>query len=357
MPTIYDVAKLAGVSPKTVSRALNGDAPVSESTLEKVQGAIKTLGYVPSRAAQSMRSNKSGLVGLITGAISVSTSNSQGPAGLPDLYIVQGIQKAFLDSGYTLMIADTGNDQARIPGLIDTFINHRVEGLIIAAEFMQAVQVPRTAKLPPTILVNCFDEADTASVIPDDYDGEYKLVERLISTGHKRIAYLTLDPSLHATAARTSGYRDALNAAGIAFDSDLLLAGEDISVTDDENQTAKALESLLALQEPPTVICCGNDKLAMRCYGMLRARGVNIPDDMSIAGYDDYRSISTMLFPSLTTVELPYFRMGKTAAYTLINKIKHPESDLPTLQKVSGSTIWRSSVNANKKNQNGETPC
>lgn len=90
---------------------------------------------------------------------------------------------------------------------------------------------------------------------------------------------------------------------------------------------------------------------------MLRARGVKVPEDMSIAGYDDYRSISTMLFPPLTTVDLPYFRMGVTAAETLIKKIRHPESDLPTLQQVSGSTIWRSSVNANKKNPNGETQC
>ena len=357
LPTIYDVAKLAGVSPKTVSRALNGDAPVAESTLTKVQAAIKSLGYVPSRAAQSMRSNKSGLVGLITGAISVSTSNSQGPAGLPDLYIVQGIQKAFQDSGYTLMIADTGNDQARIPNLIDTFVNHRAEGLIITAEFLQQIAIPTSVKQPPTILVNCFDALQTACVIPNDYEGEYKLVERLITEGHSRIAYLTLSGSLHATAERTLGYRDALLKAGIEFDPRLLLQGEDPYEANDENITSTALESLLSLDEPPTVICCGNDKLAMRCYGMLRARGVKIPGDMSIAGYDDYLSISTMLFPPLTTVELPYFRMGETAAKGLIEKIKTPESDLPTCTKVSGSIIWRSSVNAVKNKQNGETTC
>ena len=107
MATIYDVAALAKVSAKTVSRVLNGDAPVSRETREAIEAAIAELGFVPSNAARMMRSQRSGLIGLITGAISMSPEPTQ-PAGLPELFIVQGIQRALEPSGMTVMIADTG---------------------------------------------------------------------------------------------------------------------------------------------------------------------------------------------------------------------------------------------------------
>ena len=133
MATIYDVARIAGVSPKTVSRVLNGDAPVGKSTREVVEAAIAQLDYVPSNAARMMRSQRSGLIGLITGAISMSPEPTQ-PAGLPELFIVQGIQKSLANSGMTLMIADTGGVVEKAAPLIDTFLRHRVDGLIYVAE-------------------------------------------------------------------------------------------------------------------------------------------------------------------------------------------------------------------------------
>ena len=117
MATIYDVARIAGVSAKTVSRVLNSDAPVGKETREAVEKAIAQLGFAPSNAARMMRSNKSGLIGLITGAISMSPEPTQ-PAGLPELFIVQGIQKALASSGMTLMIADTGGSVEKAAPLI-----------------------------------------------------------------------------------------------------------------------------------------------------------------------------------------------------------------------------------------------
>ena len=109
MATIYDVANSAGVSPKTVSRVLNGDGPVGAKTREAVEKAMAELGYVPSNAARMMRSNRSGLIGLITGAISSSSMHTE-VSGLPDTLILQGIQQVLGDSGMTLMIADTGGE-------------------------------------------------------------------------------------------------------------------------------------------------------------------------------------------------------------------------------------------------------
>ena len=108
MATIYDVAAYAGVSPKTVSRVINGDAPVSDKTRAKVETVIAALGYIPSSAARVMRSNRSDLVGLITGAIS-RTGEYGGVHGLPDMFLIKGIQQKIREAGKTLMIADTDN--------------------------------------------------------------------------------------------------------------------------------------------------------------------------------------------------------------------------------------------------------
>ena len=144
MATIYDVAKLAGVSSKTVSRVLNGDGPVGPETRQTVEAAMAQLGYVPSNAARMMRSNKSGLVGIITGAITTAAEVNK-PTGLPDLIIVQGIQQTLGYSPMTVMIADTGGRSNRVPELFDTFLRHRVEGLIYIAEYHQEVTLPPPA--------------------------------------------------------------------------------------------------------------------------------------------------------------------------------------------------------------------
>ena len=211
MATIYDVARIAGVSPKTVSRVLNGDAPVGQATREAVQAAIAQLDYVPSNAARMMRSQRSGLIGLITGAISMSPEPTQ-PAGLPELFIVQGIQKSLANSGMTLMIADTGGVVEKAAPLIDTFLRHRVEGLIYVAEYHQKVALPLISDGTPMILANCFDDRGTPAILPDDWRGQHDLVARLITAGHRRIGYLSLRPEIAAGRLRLEGYRAALRA-------------------------------------------------------------------------------------------------------------------------------------------------
>ena len=162
MATIYDVAKHAGVSPKTVSRVLNKDAPVSEQTRKAVAEAIEVLGYVPSHAARSMKSNKSGLIGLITGAISNADEISTA-AGLPELLIVQGAQKVIEKSNKTLLISDTGGQLDRVPTLIRTFQEHRVEGILYVADYHKPLELTLPGRGVPKVLVNCFDRSGTPS--------------------------------------------------------------------------------------------------------------------------------------------------------------------------------------------------
>ena len=344
MATIYDVAKAAGVSPKTVSRVLNGDAPVKKDTLHRVRSAIDALGYVPSSAARSMRSNKSGLIGLITGAISIRAEEMT-TSGLPDLFIVQGIQKAIESSGKTLLIADTGGRSEKVPNLIRTFEQHRVEGIIYVADFHRPVSLPKIASDVQLVLANCYDDQGTPAVLPHDQKGQYDLVRALIAKGHRRIAYLTLSENLDATRLRSQGYREALADAGIAFDPALVIPADiDLPDTDAEVQLLwDAIDRVLALSEPPTVICFGNDRMAMRAYGILRSRGLDLPGDISLAGYDNYRLITETLYPTLTSAELPYAAMGIRATQLLLRLIDGDTApDAPLL--VSGAVSHGGSV-------------
>jgi LacI family transcriptional regulator len=343
MTTIYDVAKAANVSPKTVSRVLNGDAPVKPETRDAVEQAIASLSYVPSSAARTMRSNRSGLVGLVTGAISVAPQATE-MAGLPEIFIVQGIQRRMEATGKTMMISDTGGRSDRVPHLIRTFTEHRAEGLIYVASFHQQVVLPTLPHDTRLVLVNCFDEQRTPAVLPDDQEGQRRLVRAIIARGHTRIAYLSLSPLLIATALRTEGYRDALAEAGLPFDPELVAAGEDSP--DDPSSAAMSREvaRLLSLAEPPTVICCGNDRMAMRLYGVLRSSGYDVPRQISVAGYDDYRLIAETLFPPLTTVELPYVAMGVRGAERLLSLIGRSDPAPSDPERIAGDVMWRDSV-------------
>lgn len=357
MTTIYDVAKAAGVSPKTVSRVLNGSDQVRESTRMAVSEAIASLKYVPSSAARTMRSNRSGLIGLVTSALT-SAYERPDQIGLPDLLLVQAIQQRLESTGMTLLMADSGGKPERVSALLHTFAEHQVEGLLYVAPYHQELVLPQTHGIPHTVIVNGFEQGNTPAVVPDDYSGQRSLVEGLIEMGHRRIAYLTLQTSYIATRERTQAWRDALNAANILPDPALLRAGnpDEPSLEAENRLQAQAVDHYLSLAEPPTVICTGNDRMAMRIYGLLRSRGLGVPEDMSVAGYDDYRLISETLFPALTTVELPYRRMGQLAADLLLARINGETGDKPQTLCVKGAIRWRNSVSTRNSASQAHTP-
>lgn len=340
MPTIYDVAKYAGVSPKTVSRVLNNDAPVKDSTRLAVQNAIAELGYIPSSAARALRSQRSGLIGLITGAID-DRAEIADIRGLPDMFLVQGAQKAAAEAGKTVMVADTNGKSERFIELINYFQQYRAEGVIYVSEFHQKIELPILSENYPIVLLNCFDERQTPAVVPDDEHGQFELVGRMIAKGHRRIAYLTLPENIIATKLRLAGYRAALAEANIAFDPKLVATGY-TDRTNDIRDLWTALDAVLNQPNPPTALCCGNDEMAMRIYGMLRTRGVKIPEAISVAGYDNHTQIAETLYPALSTAELPYHAMGQRAIQLLLN-LKDIHFTQPPLV-IQGETVWRDSV-------------
>jgi LacI family transcriptional regulator len=344
MATIYDVARAAGVSPKTVSRVMNGDAPVNVRTRELVEAAISQLGYIPSSAARAMRSSRTGLLGLVTGAI--TGPQAAGDAtGLPDLQIVHGIQRVLAENGKTLLVSDTGGRPDRIPQLLRTLREHRVEGIFYVASHHQRTTLPEASDTR-LVLVNAFDNLGTPCVLPDDAEGQRRLTAALIDAGHRRIGFLTLPKDLVAYGLRREGYKKALKAAGLSYDREIVIEGDHDGKPIERERLSGAVDSLLGLRSPPTVLCCGNDRLAVAVYGILRTRGISVPEQMSVAGYDDYRVISETLYPPLTTMELPYGRMGEKAAGMMLNRLRGDQNMLQedTRVLVQGDLRWRSSV-------------
>ncbi|MEO0990665.1 MAG: LacI family DNA-binding transcriptional regulator [Pseudomonadota bacterium] len=352
MATIYDVAKRAGVSPKTVSRVLNRDAPVSAKTLEAVTQAMTDLGYVPSHAARSIKSNKSGLIGLITGAIS-NADEVASHAGLPELFIVQGAQNVIEKSGKTLLISDTGGQLGRVPELVRTFQEHRVEGILYVADFHKPLDLTLPGSGIKKVLVNCFDENGTPAIVPDDEGGQYALTKTVLQHGHRQVAYMTLPPEHQACKLRLRGYRRALTEAGIDYDPATVKSADLFGSPDEHQLIWDVLDSFFASEAPPTAICCGNDRLAMAVYGILRRRGISVPEEVSVVGYDDHRLISETLYPALTTAELPYGAMGALAAETLLDLLTGAAEPPTAPIKVPGEVRHRQSLVAPRTLDNG----
>ncbi len=203
MATIYDVAKAVGVSTKTVSRVLNNEGPVKAETREAVERAMAEVGYVPSSAARMMRSKRSGLIGLITGGI--SAANGDEAAGLPEIFVVRGIQAVMQENGLTSLITDTGGHTEQVPHLIRTLLEHRVEGFIYVGDHHSEVTLPETTGSPKIVLANCYDTAGTPSFVPDDRKGQRALTQQVLEIGHRRIAYLTLPEHFKSHPTSTCG--------------------------------------------------------------------------------------------------------------------------------------------------------
>ena len=333
------------MSAKTVSRVLNGGGGVGPEARARVDAAIAALRYAPSAAARAMRSSRSGLVGVVTGAISHGGSGPRSD-GLPEIHILQGLQTRLVAEGLTPLIADTGRHGERAADLLTLFSRHRVEGIVHIAGHHRRIDLPPMADGPPIVLANGYAAEAVPAVLPDDRAGQRALTEALIAMGYRRIAYVGLDPRLDATGLRIQGVRDALDAAGIApAEGSIRTVPAHAAQREQAASLWAAIEAVLGAPCPPEVVCFGNDAMAMRAYGMLRSRGLQIPRDVSVAGCDDQRSITEMLYPTLTSVELPYRRMGEVAAEALLAALRgEPAPAGPIL--VRGRVVHRDSVAA-----------
>lgn len=344
MPTIHDVAQLAGVSIKTVSRVINREPNIRPETAEKVQRAVEMLGYEPHQGARLMRSAKSGLIGFITGLFSdAEVATPRG--GLSDLHILRGAQSASRAAGKTLLAADMGGGPNAVEVLLRTFAAHRVEGVIYTAPYHQQVLLPQP-KDTPLVLVNCFDLARTPAVVPDDALGQARVVDHLVAQGHRRIGYVGIDENMVAGRLRKAAFIERCARHGLAAGQCPVRIGSSLQFADPFVPLAAALEDIVRLPERPTALCMGNDVMALHAIRLLEKLGVGVPQDIALMGFDNDELICEAVRPRLSTVVLPYYEMGRLSVQRLLDLVAGQPAPAEAWDRVAGDLVLRDSAPA-----------
>ncbi|MCF4121064.1 LacI family DNA-binding transcriptional regulator [Antribacter sp. KLBMP9083] len=297
-PTMGDVAERAGVSRTTVSFVLNdrADAGIPDETRRRVIDAAAALGYRPNAGARALAARRSDWYGIVTEIVTAPFA----------VDVIKGAQDRALEQGKFLLIASSESEVATEAAGIEKLLEQRIEGLLYAATWHRAVHVPDIVREVPAVLVNCFDaDGSLPAVVPDEVGGGRRATQRLLDAGHTRIGLVTLDPAIPASVGRRQGYEEALDAAGIPVDTSLVVAGD---ATADGGYSAAS--ELLDRADRPTAIFCGNDRMAMGAYDAIKERGLTIPGDVAVVGFDNQELIAAYLRPRLTTVALPFQEMG-----------------------------------------------
>jgi len=304
---ISDVAAAAGVSVTTVSLVLNDvESRISQETRDRVRAAATAVGYEPSALARGLRRQRTKTVGLISDQIATTPFAGRMLAGAQD------VARA---NEHLVFLVDTGSDTEVEEAAIRALTAQQVDALIYAAMWHRVVSAD--VSLPAgTVLLDCRPAAGVVgfpSVVPDDREGGAAATRELVAAGHTRIAYIdTAEEATRPLAAdlRLQGYRAVLAEAGIAIDDRLHVHGET-----SHRGGREAADRLLDLPEHhrPTAIFCFNDRMATGAYTAIHARGLQIPGDISIIGYDDQQFIAAEQDPPLTTIALPHYEMGRWA--------------------------------------------
>jgi len=333
---IRQVAAEAGVSVTTVSHVLNQvpHAQVREETRQRVLLAAQRLGYRANRAAQSLRTQRTKTLALVSDAIATTPYAGQ---------LILGAQRAAQAHGYTVLLFNTDNDPAVEEQELVALSEYQVDGVIYATMYHRVVSVPAALEGTPLVLLDAESPGHSApSVVPDEVAGGRTATEELTGNGHRRIGFVTNVDDVPATHGRLQGYRDALEGAGIDFDPRLVAAAE--SETWGGYRTAS---SLLKLEERPTALFCYNDRMAMGAYRAAAELGLRIPEDLSVVGFDNQELITRGLFPELTSVALPHYDMGYWATETLTALLDEPGAELSSTPRpllMSCPIVRRSSV-------------
>ena len=329
VPTIRDVAQRAGVSISTVSRVLNKSAGVAEAKRERVKEAASALGYSPNPNALSLLGQSTGGIGVLLPYI----------AGDFFSEFLEGIDRTTRDNGYYLIVSSTH----RVPGAFRAAIqgmHRRVDGLIVMSTQDSADSVK--AWLPdglPVVFVNSeVEDRDLEVVNIDNRGGAYMMTEHLIGLGHRRIAFLRGAEGSTDALERLDGYRAALEAHGLTTDPALEFEG-DFTLESGE----RAVPAILEADPRPTALFASNDLSAYGALSGLREAGLRVPDDLSLAGFDDV-PLARIASPTLTTVHAPVQEMGQRAIERLLAQAKGTEGhgrgvvQLPTELAIREST-------------------
>ncbi len=306
--TIRDVAHEAGVSPMTVSRVINDSALVSPETRRRVEEAIAGLGYVPSRLARGLSAKRTGTLAVI----------------VPDVanpfftLIVRGAEDVARRAGYRVILCDTRADLNVEREVIEEMLAHRVEGILIAPVSDRSREHLR--RLPafdvPFVLVDrTVPDIDADTVLGDSAEGSQRLVEHLISLGHRRIGLIVETDEVSTARDRLRGYEAALAAADLPLDPELVA-----EAAVDPGGGYEGMRRLLALDQPPSAVFTVNNLVAVGAIEAVREAGLEVPDDVALVCFDDIEYASR-LYPFLTVMEQPAETFGTLSTQLLLERI------------------------------------
>lgn len=312
--TSQDVARHAGVSRTTVSFVLNGvkEANISEETRRRVLAAAEELGYVPDASAQALASGRTRTIAMI-----LTQDDPHPSASSLHFRIIEGLMEVTRQSGVRLLI-----DSVRQTEVSNTYLSlartKRIDGLILSDLRVDNGALPELSSEDfPIVLLDNLPSVQLCSVSFDNRGGARKAVAHLIAAGHRRIALVAHAPTaFRGVAERLGGYQDALAEAGIPFDEELVRQGD----YSPESGYAAA-SALLRLPETPTALFVTNDELAFGALQAIQERGLRVPDDVAVAGFDDH-PLARFASPPLTTVRLPFEEMGRQAGALLLGRIR-----------------------------------
>ena len=300
-PSIKDIARAAGVSHSTVSRALSDSPLINAATRARIQRLAEEMGYSPDAGARSLVRGHTCTVGVVVTTIADPFSAE----------VVEGIESTAYSHGYSVILAASQDEPEREIAAVETLRSKRVDAVIVTSSRVGALHQERLgAAGVPVIMLNSHSQQlapHTLSVRVDDVHGARLATEHLLALGHRPIAHVT-GPAGHSPSAdRLAGYRAALTAADLPFDPALIFSG-----TGRPAGGEGALPLLLALTERPTAVFCYNDMTAIGLLRAARLAGLHVPDDLAVVGFDDI-PFAAYVSPALTTVAQPKFDLGQRA--------------------------------------------
>ncbi|MEV7800199.1 LacI family DNA-binding transcriptional regulator [Microbacterium foliorum] len=323
--TIHDVAKAAGVSVSTVSKAVNGRYGIADATVQRVLDAVKQLGYESSLVASSMRARRTGVIGVLLADFEPFSAE-----------ILKGVGSAVHDTAFDLL-AYSGSHLGAGDGWERRSLSRLSGTLIDAAIMVTPTVVSAGTEIPVVAIDPHTGRADLPTVESDSFGGALTATRHLIELGHRRIGFLAGRPDLRSAGLRDAGYRRALSDAGIPLDPSLVGIGRyELDVT------RESARIMLSAESRPTAIFAANDLSAIAVIDVAHELGLRVPDDLSVIGFDDVPEATRRALP-LTTIQQPMRRLGAVAADMVFTLLSGQEVDemhviLPTRLVVRATT-------------------
>ena len=336
MVTVKDIAKKAGVSPGTVSKALSGRGDVSSTTRRRIKKVAEELGYIPNFIARSLVINKTNTIGLVTPYL-----------GNPALIErIRGVQEASLSRGYLLISCFNEGEEKEEIEEIEALLSRKIDGLIItpSGDSKGLRMLIEGIDVPVVLMSEIIEGLDCDFVGEDDYEGGRIATDYLIGLGHRNIAYLGNSPDIYSDREILKGYRDILERYGIGYREEYILWGNT-----EKGGLIENIGKLMSMSEIPTGVICWSDIIAIEVLKGLEGMGKKIPEDISVIGYDNIEMLSFFHIP-LTTIGQPNFLIGKKAVELLLERIEKNGENEPSHKVVfKPSLIVRNSTGPVKR--------